>query len=95
MLVLRTGVAELHYLDEDGTVVGDPVDVFMVQDQIPTSPGDVKIFFQKDSITKKQVGGSKNQYFGSGVMHGEDFCMGRTPPNVLTILTHVRHKKQY
>ena len=50
-------MAELHYLDEDGTVVGDPVDVFMVQDQIPTSPGDVKIFFQKDSITKKQVGG--------------------------------------
>jgi len=50
-------VAELHYLDEDGTVVGDPVDVFMVQDQIPTAPEDVKIFFQKDAITKKQVGG--------------------------------------
>ena len=48
-------MAELHYLDEDGTVVGDPVDVFMVQDQIPTAPEDVKIFFQKDSITKKQV----------------------------------------
>jgi len=55
LLVARTGVAELHYVDEEQKIVGEPLDVFLTQDELPTSPEELKSFFQKDPITKKQA----------------------------------------
>ena len=31
LLVARTGVAELHYVDEEQKIVGEPLDVFLTQ----------------------------------------------------------------
>jgi hypothetical protein len=54
--VTKAGVAELRYLSETGTLEGEAVDLFLLQDQLPTSPDKQRAFLQKDPDTKTQVG---------------------------------------
>ena len=53
--VSKRGLVEVRYLSERGALVGEALDLYLLQDQLPTSQEKQRAFLQRDPDTKTQV----------------------------------------